>query len=131
MMNFITIDNNGYNVNNINELGLNNLEFASLNFNIIQDELELFPDDIIIKENNITLYRCNCIICSINVSDVNITRVVSTIPLNKEVNGLLLNELRYEYIISFKQLNKNTNNYKLKHMYLRSRTVLDYIFIKK
>lgn len=128
---FIKIDNHGYDKSVIQELNLNSIDFALLNFNIIQDELKLFIDDIFISDNKINLYRCNCLISSIDVSDVIITRVLSTIPLDKEVKGLTLNELRYEYIISFKEFNKTKNKHRLNHLYLRSRNVLDYMFIKK
>lgn len=128
---FIKIDKFGYDKSDIKELNLSNIEFALLNFNIIQDELKLFIDDISINDKKISLYKCNCLISSIDASDVTITRVISTIPLDKEVNGLILNELRYEYIISFKEFNKIKNKYRLNHIYLKSRDVLDYIFIKK
>lgn len=128
---FIKIDKFGYDKSVIKELNLNNIEFALLNFNIVQDELKLFIDDISISDNKISLFRCNCLINSIDISDVTVTRVISTIPLDKEVNGLILNELRYEYIISFKEFNKIKNKYRLNHIYLKSRDVLDYIFIKK
>lgn len=130
-MNFIKIDSNGYDKSIIQELCLNNIDFALLNFNILRDELKLYVDDIKINKKNISLYRCNCLVCSIDVSDVCITRVISTIPVNKEVNGLLLHELRYEYIISYKEFNPVVNKCKLNHLYLRSRNVLDYVFIKK
>ena len=128
---FIKIDKFGYDKSIIKELNLNNIDFALLNFNIIQDELKLFADDIFISDNKINFYRCNCLISSIDVSDVTVSRIISTIPLDKEVDGLILNELRYEYIISFKEFNKIKNKHRLNHIYLRSRDVLDYIFIKK
>lgn len=128
---FIKIDKFGYEKNIIKEMTLNNIEFALLNFNVIQDELKLLIEDISITDNKISLFRCNCLISSIDVSDVTITRVISTIPLDKEVNGCILNELKYEYIISFKELNKLKNKSRLNHIYIKSRDVLDYIFIKK
>lgn len=128
---FIKIDKHSYNKSAIQELNLKNMEFALINFNIIQDELKLFIDDISISDKKINLYRCNFLVASIDVSDVTVTRVISTTPLDREVNGLVLNELRYEYIISFKEFNKIKNKHRLNHIYLKSRDVLDYIYIKK
>lgn len=127
----IKIDEHDYQKDIINEFHINNIDSILLNFNIIQDEMELLIDDLSISNGKLNLYRCNCLISSFNVSDVIITRVLSTIPLDIEINGFLLNEQRYEYIISYHEFNPKKNKSRLNHMYLRSRNIKDYIYIKK
>ena len=76
----IKIDEHDYQKDIINEFHINNIDSILLNFNIIQDEMELLIDDLSISNGKLNLYRCNCLISSFNVSDVIITRVLSTIP---------------------------------------------------
>lgn len=128
---FIKLDGGTYSKENKNIFTIDNLDFIILNFNIIQDEIKLFIDSVIIEDDNIKLLRGNLLVSSINVSDVVVTKVLSTIPLNKEVSGLLLNELRYEYIVSFKQFNSKYNKNRLNHIYLIDRNPIDYKYTKK
>ena len=128
---FVKLDGGTYSKENKDTFTIDNLDFIILNFNIIQDEIKLFIDSIIIEDDNIKLLRGNLLVSSINISDVMVTRVLSTIPLNKEVSGLILNELRYEYIVSFKQFNSRYNKNRLNHMYLIDRNPIDYKYTKK
>lgn len=128
---FIKLDGGTYLKENKDTFTIDNLDFIILNFNIIQDEIKLFVDSVIIEGDNIKLLRGNLLVSSIPVSDVIVTRVLSTIPLNKEVSGLLLNELRYEYIVSFKQFNNRYNKNRLNHIYLIDRNPIDYKYTKK
>lgn len=128
---FININKGDYSKTIINEFTVDNIDFALLNFNIRQDELKMFIDNISITNNKLNLYRCNFLISSIDVSDVIITKTLSYIPLEQEINDLKMHELRYEYIITFKKFNKINNISKLNHIYIKSRNVESYEFIKK
>lgn len=128
---FIKIDGGGYSKEISDQLTLENLDFAILNFNILHNEFKLFIDTTTIIDDKINLYRGNYPITSINASDIIVTRVLSAIPLDKEVNGLVLNELKHEYIISFKQFNKTLDKNRLNHIYLVARNPIDYTYTKK
>lgn len=115
----------------LDTFNVKNLEFALLHFNIKQDEIKLLIDEIVIEKNKMNLYRGGFLISSIKISDVVITKALSTIPLNKEVNGLALNELKYEYIISFRQFSKKHKINRMNNIYIIDRNPIDYLYTKK
>ena len=128
---FIDRSSKEYTKKFLKELRLDNIEFLILNFNIKQDEFKLFSDSIFITDNNIKMYRGNLLIAVLDISELNITKLSSLIPLDKKVNTLTLNEVKNEYIISFKQYNCNTKQHRLNHIYIIERQPIDYIYTKK
>lgn len=127
----VNIENKTIEKKDIHVFEVNNMDYIYFNFNVSQYKLKINSDNIVIKNNKLEIFRCGFPIVSLDIDDIEIYKVLSYIPLDTEINGLILHEMKYEYIIRFKKINSSNCKHKTNYLYIMERNPIDYTYIKK